>query len=209
MNFLHSSHQPSPSPPSFEEGELTFGQSVLQFVWETIKVVVISLLIIIPVRYFLIQPFFVNGASMDPNLYDHEYLIIDEISYRLHDPQRGDIIVFRYPRDPSQFFIKRIIGLPGETVEIRDGVIRISNESYPEGFVLDESGYLSPDVQTRGDISVTLKEDEYYVMGDNRRASLDSRSFGPVTRDYIVGRAWVRGWPIDRITVFERPEYNF
>src|SRR3989339_7429 len=101
--------------------DLTFRQQLFIFTWEIVKVVVISLAIILPVRYFLIKPFYVKGASMEPNFYDHEYLIIDEISYRLSEPGRGDVIVFRYPNDPSQFFIKRIIALPLETISLNNG----------------------------------------------------------------------------------------
>jgi len=176
------------------------------FIFEIIQVVAISLAIIIPIRYFLIQPFYVNGASMEPNFYDHEYLIIDEISYRFGDPERGDIIVFRYPTDPKQYFIKRIVGLPGETVEIIEGKVMIYNTEYPDGIQIDES-YLG-NGYTVGQKKVKLRSDEYYVMGDNRSSSLDSRSFGPVNRDYIVGRVWLRGWPITKVKVFEAPEYN-
>src|SRR3989344_5652344 len=95
-------------------------RNFFSYVFELIKVVVISLAIIIPVRYYLIQPFYVKGASMEPNFYDKEYLIIDEISYRFYAPERGDIVVFRYPGDPGQFFIKRVIGLPGESIRIRN-----------------------------------------------------------------------------------------
>src|SRR5680860_453257 len=91
------------------------------FVWEIIKVVSISLAIILPIRYFLIQPFYVKGASMEPNFHDREYLIVDEISYRFREPARGDVIVFRYPENPEEYFIKRIIGLPGESLEIMNG----------------------------------------------------------------------------------------
>src|SRR3989344_941482 len=102
-------------------------KNFLSYLFELVKVVAISLAIIIPVRYYLIQPFYVKGASMEPNFYDKEYLIIDEISYRFHTPARGDIVVFRYPRDPEEFFIKRIIGLPGERVQIKDGFVFIYN----------------------------------------------------------------------------------
>src|SRR3989344_1293745 len=98
------------------EDNLTFTQQVGIFFWEIFKVVVISLVIIIPIRYFLIKPFYVKGASMEPNFHDYEYLIIDEISYRFNQPARGEVVVFKYPFDQSQFFIKRIIGMPGETV---------------------------------------------------------------------------------------------
>ena len=105
-------------------------QEALAFIWETIKVVVISLAIIIPVRYFVVQPFFVKGASMEPTFEDNNYILIDEISYRFNDPERGDVVVFRFPEDKSQFFIKRIIGLPEETIEIKnDHVIIIKNFS--------------------------------------------------------------------------------
>lgn len=179
----------------------------LAFLFELIQVAAISLAIIIPVRYFLIQPFYVKGASMEPNFFDHEYLIIDELSYRFHQPIRGDIVVFRPPNDGKQFFIKRIIGLPGETVEIVGGQIRIFNTQSPNGFVLKEAHYLDQDF-TATTQTVTLKADEYFVMGDNRSASLDSRYFGPIKRSSIVGRVWLRGWPLDRWKTFEAPTYQ-
>lgn len=163
--------------------------------------------IIIPVRYFLIQPFYVKGASMEPNFFDHEYLIIDEISYRFSEPERGDILVFHYPNEPKNYFIKRLVGLPGETVEVANGQVKIYNDEYPNGIVLDESKYLNDSytAQTRRD---TLKTDEYFVLGDNRASSLDSRFFGPIQEYEVVGRVWVRGWPLDRWKVFNNPDYN-
>ena len=181
--------------------------AALGFIFELIQVMAVSLAIIIPVRYFLIQPFYVKGASMEPNFYDHEYLIIDEISYRFREPQRGDIVVFRYPNDPRQFFIKRVIGLPGETVEIAGGQIKIYNDKNPNGAVLQEIAYLDQDY-TATTRTVTLQNDEYYVLGDNRVASLDSRYFGAVKRGYIVGRVWLRGWPLDRWKVFQDQTYQ-
>ncbi len=180
--------------------------AVAVFLLEVLQIVVISAAIIIPIRYFLIQPFYVKGASMEPEFFDHEYLIIDEISYRFNDPTRGDIVVFRYPRDPSQYFIKRVIGLPGETVEVSDGRITIYNSEHPDGVTLDET-YLDRQF-TAGHEKVTLGAAEYFVFGDNRDASLDSRSFGAVSRDLIVGRVWLRGLPVDKITLFGAPEYN-
>jgi signal peptidase I len=180
------------------------------FTFELIKIVVISLVIIIPIRYFLIQPFYVKGASMEPNFYDHEYLIIDEISYRFNEPKRGDIVVFRYPRNPQEYFIKRVVALPGEEVQIRDSKIIIYNENYSEGIILEEY-YLADGVKTYGlsEEKVNLGKDEYFVLGDNRNSSKDSRSFGPVNRSYITGRVLLRGWPFDRIKLFEAPEYAF
>jgi len=196
--------------PSFEpESQVPeWWRNFRSFVWETVKVIIISLLIIVPVRYFLIQPFYVQGSSMKPNFFDREYLIIDEISYRFEKPVRGEVIVFRYPRDPKKFFIKRVIGLPGEQVEINNSEITIFNSQNPDGFKLDESGYLAQDVKTSGNLRVSLDDNEYYVMGDNRSSSLDSRGFGPIQSPAIVGRVWLRGWPVDRAAVIGTPEYD-
>ncbi|MDO8425735.1 MAG: signal peptidase I [bacterium] len=176
------------------------------YLLEVIRVVVIALAIIIPIRYFLVQPFYVKGASMEPNFEDHEYLVIDEVRYRLRDPERGDIVVFRYPFDPGQFFIKRVIGLPGERVEIGGGAVRVSNAEHPNGFQLVEP-YLASGVETPGQRMVALGVDEYFVLGDNRTQSFDSKDFGPIKRRAIIGRAWLRGWPVKKFGTFEKPAY--
>ncbi len=180
--------------------------SAITYVLEMGQVVIISLAIVLPIRYFLIQPFYVKGASMEPNFSDNEYLIIDELSYHLRAPKRGEIIVFRYPLDPKQFFIKRVIGLPGEIVRVANGQIVIFNKEHPEGFALEES-YLNH-VATSGDKSVKLGAGEYFVLGDNRPASLDSRIFGTVPANLITGRVMLRGWPITRLSYFETPVYE-
>ena len=192
---------------SQENDDSSMVRSVGEFILEIVKVVIISLAFIIPVRYFLIQPFYVKGASMEPNFYDRDYLIINEIGYRFEAPQRGDAIVFRYPKDSKQYFIKRIIGLPGEKIRIKNDLIYVYNEIYPQGTVLEET-YLDESVKTAGDKEVLLEKDEYYVLGDNRNFSLDSRNFGPVTRDSFIGRTWIRGWPFNRAEVFKVPGYN-
>lgn len=199
--------QSAKTSPEEQKPRRSFARAVLEYVGELVRIVVISLAIILPIRYFLVQPFYVKGASMEPNFYDHEYLIIDELSYRFRDPARGEIVVFRYPKDPSQFFIKRVVGLPGETVEIKSGKIRIQNEEFPEGFILEET-YLDSETYFLGEQAVKLKAGEYYLLGDNRSSSLDSRQFGPVAGQAIVGRAWLRGWPLDRIARFETPAYR-
>jgi signal peptidase I len=185
-------------------------KNFFSFVLELLKVVVISLAIIIPIRYFLIQPFYVEGASMEPNFHDHEYLIIDEISYRFNQPKRGDIIVFRYPRDPQEYYIKRVIGLPGEKVEVKDGQVKIYNSDNVDGLILDEE-YLPEGLKTEnssGQEQVQLENDEYFVMGDNRNSSKDSRVFGPVDKSFITGRVLLRGWPLNRFDVFKTPIYQ-
>lgn len=196
--------------PSLEQQlQERFGQiggSIVFFVFEVVQIVLISAAIIIPIRYFLIQPFYVKGASMEPNFYDHEYLIIDELSYRFRLPERGEIVVFRYPRDPSQFFIKRVIGLPGETIEITNGKMILYTNNQPNGIILEEA-YLGDELTT-GKIRVTLGLEEYYLLGDNRDESLDSRSFGPVKQSGIIGRVWVRGLPLSRFGTLTPPEYD-
>jgi len=185
-------------------------KNFFSFIFELIKVIVISLIIIIPIRYFLIQPFYVKGASMEPNFYDHEYLIIDEISYRFNEPARGDIVVFRYPLNPQEYFIKRIIGLPGERIQIKDGQVYIYNQDNPDSMEVNEL-YLSIGTKTysMNEEIFNLAKDEYYVLGDNRTSSKDSRSFGTVNRSFIIGKVLLRGWPFDRIDVFEAPVYEF
>lgn len=179
------------------------------FFWELLKVFLISMAIIIPIRYFLVQPFFVRGASMEPSFQDGEYLVIDQLSYRLREPARGEVVVFRFPLRPSQFFIKRIVGLPGETVVVREGRVMIQNQAHPAGVILDESFYLDGAVRTGGNVTVRLNEEEYFVLGDNRAASSDSRSWGVLPRADVVGRAWIRAWPFDSLAFFayERPGF--
>jgi signal peptidase I len=187
-------------------------RNFFSFVLELIKIVTISLVIIIPVRHFLIQPFYVKGASMEPNFHDQEYLIVDEISYQFKNPRRGDVIVFRYPHNPQEFFIKRVIGLPGERVQIIDGKVKIYNKEHPKGVFLEEP-YLPPGTRTFSLIdneTVKLGPDEYFVLGDNRGSSKDSRSFGPVNRSFIIGRVVFRGWPFNKVQLFTQPPtYNF
>jgi len=181
-------------------------KSFLVLAWEIFKIFVVSLAIIIPIRYFLIQPFFVQGASMEPNYEDGEYLIIDEISYRLREAERGEVIVFKYPQNPSEFFIKRIIGLPGETIKIQNSTIVIENKTNPLGFVLDESSYLK-NVPSMGQQAVTLGEDEFFVLGDNRSASFDSRRWGSLPRNDIIGKVWIKAWPIAQAGLAKTPAY--
>jgi len=180
-------------------------RSLLVFIWEITKIVIIALLVVVPIRTFLFQPFFVRGESMTPTFADGDYLIIDEISYRFQDPQRGEVIVFKYPKDPSQRYIKRIIGLPGEAVEIKDGRVVISSQK--ELYVLDESDYLPSDIFTPGGTLIPLAEDEYFVLGDNRSASADSRRWGSLSREDIIGRVLFRAWPFTALAKIEAPEY--
>jgi len=180
-------------------------RSIFSFIWEISKIVIIALVIVVPIRYFIFQPFFVKGQSMEPNFHNGDYLIVEEISYRFRDPQRGEVIVFKNPENPFQKYIKRIIGLPGERVEIKESKVIIFNQE--DSQILDESEYLSPDIFTSGEIEMILTEDEYFVLGDNRYASADSRRWGPLPREDIVGRVFLRAWPLDALAKFEAPAY--
>ncbi|MBU0597776.1 signal peptidase I [Patescibacteria group bacterium] len=185
----------------------SFAKSPKGFFVELIKIVLIALAVIIPVRYFLFQPFYVRGASMEPSFHDDQYLIIDEITYRFTEPKRGEVVVIKPLSGRTDFLIKRIIGLPGETIDMRDGEVFIYDDQYPDGVALHES-YLFEGTYTSGGKKVTLASNEYFVMGDNRTVSLDSRSFGPLNKKSIVGRAWLRVWPFKQFQHFQEYEYN-
>jgi len=179
--------------------------SFFSFVWEILKVVVIALIIVIPIRYFIFQPFFVKGQSMEPNFENGDYLIIDELSYRFSEPKRGDVIVFRYPYNPSQRYIKRVIGLPGEKVEVKNGSVTISSEDGSQ--VLDEKTYLPQGLSTPGSANILLNQDEYFVLGDNRPVSSDSRIWGTLPKQNIIGKVFLRAWPINALAKIEVPVY--
>ncbi len=174
-------------------------ERVLHALWEITKTVAFIVLVAVVVRAFLIQPFFVQGESMEPNLQDGNYLLVNQLSYTLGDPRRGDVVVFRAPPEPDTNYIKRIIGLPGETIRIVNGTFRINNDENPSGFTLDEPYEVAGTV-TRPDGDQTTWEldgDEYFMVGDNRipGKSSDSRSWGPVEEHFLIGKAWLRVYP--------------
>ncbi|EKD46639.1 MAG: hypothetical protein ACD_67C00134G0003 [uncultured bacterium] len=187
------------------------------FLWEVVKVFCWALIIIVPIRVFLFQPFFVQGASMEPNFKDGDYLVVNELGYKqtefgfgdthfftvgsFRELEREDVVVFRYPRDPKQFFIKRVIGLPGEKVKIENGKVTIFNDKNPEGIILDEREYLPAGLLTSSALTTTLNEDEYFVLGDNRQASHDSRAWGPLPENDIIGKVLIRAWPLSKAEI--------
>ncbi len=173
---------------------------------EVIKFALIAFVIVVPVRLFVAQPFIVSGASMIPTFEPGEYLVIDELSYRVDPPQRGEVIVFRYPLDSSVYYVKRIIGLPGETVEVKDGTVLIKSGS--EGFRTLTEPYRSSVGGKKDSRAVTLDADEYFVMGDNRDQSADSRVWGPLQDRFIIGRAFARLYPFSEAELLPG-EYRF
>jgi len=165
------------------------------FFKDIVKFSILALLIVIPIRFFIAQPFIVSGASMEPTFASGEYLIVDQLTYRFETPQRGEVVIFKYPKDPSKYFIKRVIGLPGETIRIEGSNIYIENEEHPSGYLLTEP-YLDDANAGPTSMTITLASDQYFVMGDNRRASSDSRIWGPLPQENIVGRAFLRLLPV-------------
>jgi signal peptidase I len=160
---------------------------------EILRFSLIALIIVIPIRMFVAQPFIVSGASMQDTFHSGEYLIVDQLSYDFHKPNRGDVIVFRYPRDPSKFFIKRVIGLPGDTVNIEGSTVKITNKQFPNGKILTEPYIKS--MAPGATINEVLGDREYFVMGDNRDQSSDSRVWGVLQEERIIGRAYLRLFP--------------
>ena len=168
------------------------------FFTELLKFILVAAVIVVPLRLFVAQPFIVSGASMEPTFQNGQYLIVDELSYHFAAPQRGDVIIFRYPKDPTEYFIKRIIGLPGETVLIRNGQVEVQSASTTT--VLTE--HYVKNLGNGGDATYVIPEGQYFVMGDNRPESSDSRTWGLLPRQNIVGRAFLRLLPISTLSIF-------
>lgn len=164
--------------------------------WDLIKFAAIALAIVIPIRMYIAQPFVVSGDSMVPTFHDGEYLIVDELSYSLKGPHRGDVVIFKYPNDPSRYFIKRIIGMPNEKIVLKDGQVTITNKEYPQGFILNEP-YINEEFHAT--YNYATGDEEYFVMGDNRNRSSDSRVWGILPRKLMTGRAYLRLLPISKV----------
>ncbi len=183
------------------EKDLDFGPQTKkkEGIWDLIRFILIAIIIVLPIRMLVAQPFIVSGSSMFPTFKDNQYLIVDQISYRFENPKRGDIVIFRFPLDPSKFFIKRVIGLPNENISIKDGVITVTSADGTEKKLSEP--YLETDRESHDTMSVELKDGEYFVMGDNRIASSDSRTWGVLPRKNIVGKALLRLLPANTASV--------
>ena len=169
-------------------------QTVKSIVRELLESIIPAIVIAVLLNMFVVQPTKVRGESMEPTLHTNEYLLVEKISYRLHGPRRGDVVVFRYPRDEDENFIKRVIAVPGETVEIVSGRVYIDGQPIVEPYLLQLPRESMPPTR--------IPDGKLFVLGDNRSNSNDSRSFGPVTLDQILGRVWLRYWPLDEFSLF-------
>lgn len=215
MNKEEKIAQPEKTTPVKEETKEPNAFKLLgEFLLDLAETFIIAIGLFVIIYNFLIQPNSVLGSSMEPNFYDGEYIITDKISYRIGEPQRGDIVVFRFPKDESLDYIKRIIGLPGESVMISDNTVTIYNEEYPAGFVLDEA-YLPEETVTNGgsifpeNQKTVIPYDSYFVMGDNRLRSSDSRSWGTVPEKDLIGKVLFRYWPVNKTNIFTHVEYQY
>jgi signal peptidase I len=180
-------------------------RAVGEFSWEVVKIVVLALAIVIPIRYFLFQPFVIQGSSMEPNFHEADYLIVNELSYRFRQPERGEVVVFKYPRDTTKRFIKRIIGLPGETVEIRGGNVIVAGADGKE-ITLSE-GYIPANLKAPDMPAYKLSDGQYFVLGDNRPYSSDSQDWGELPQRDIIGKVEFRLWPLTDLSKIETPKY--
>lgn len=180
-------------------------KNLLVSAWEILEVVFVAVATVVLIRTFLVQPFVVSGASMEPNFVEHDYLLIDEITYRFREPERGEVIVFRYPLDSSVFFIKRVIGVPGDELVSEGGRIRILKDGIE--LALDEP-YLASSLKSSDNFNVTLGDDQYFVLGDNRSHSFDSKNWGAIHRKDIIGTARIVLFPFNRFGLLKAPAYQ-
>ncbi|MCL5006667.1 MAG: signal peptidase I [Patescibacteria group bacterium] len=166
--------------------------------WEILETIIVAVAAIFLIYTYVAQPFVVDGSSMQPNFQNGDYLLVDEITYRFEKPERGQVIVFHNPQDTKEFYIKRIVGLPGDTVKVDNGQVIV------DGQPINQS-YLPSGTQTPGNETVLLGKDQYFVVGDNRLISYDSRSWGPLNGSLIVGVVRLRFWPLNELHIFTYP----
>ena len=172
------------------------GAGLKSLLRETLETVILAVLIFLVIRS-LVQNYRIEGQSMEPNFHHGQYLLVNKMAYRLGEYRRGDVIVFHYPNDPSQDYIKRIIGLPGDTVEFRDGVLFVN------GLFIDEP---YDQVQIAKNIPAqTVAPAFLYVLGDNRPASSDTRTWGQLSQEFVIGKAWLAIWPVDKAGLVGHP----
>lgn len=185
---------------------MVFFKKVGGFLLDIVETFVIALAIFVLMYLFLFQPHQVKGNSMYPNFHDEEYLLTDKITYRLSEPKRGDVIVFKAPRQEEYDYIKRIAGVPGDTIKVEGCQIFVNNQPLEEDYLAEGTCTNSGRFWQSGQ-NITLAEGEYFVVGDNRPYSSDSRDWGAVPEENIVGKAWVRYWPVDRVGIIKGIEY--
>jgi len=210
-------HTPEETASTLETAEVSRNISehpvtyFFRYVYEIVKTVIVVLVFALIIRTFLVQPFVVDGSSMEPTFHNHEYLMVEKLNFAFHSPQRGDIVVFKYPLNPSLNYVKRIIGVPGDRVVIAQGKVTVYNNLNPNGLALNEA-YIPRDLQTKvsGELSEhtwSVDQNSYFVLGDNRDHSDDSRSWGLVPQPNIVGKVWLTVYPFEDFGVVHHAAY--
>lgn len=200
MNNIDLRTSSTPETEPVEPATPSKMQSRIAQVVDALKYIFIALVVVIPIRAYVAQPFIVQGNSMYPTLHNHEYLIVNEMVKLTQDYRRGDVVILHYPNDPSRYFVKRVIGLPGETVSFDGTEVTISGPMHEKAFTLSEP-YVAESQRKNDHLSRTLSNDEFFVCGDNRSQSSDSRIWGPVPRNYMDGRALVRLFPFSTVGI--------
>jgi signal peptidase I len=180
---------PPPPPPRVKKSRSA--------IVELLETLAITLVLFLAARAS-VQPFYVQGQSMEPTLHNHERVLVEKVSYWLHGPERGDVVVFKYPNDPTEDYIKRVIGLPGDHVVVRDNHVYVNNHQLKESYIANPPDYTDDKTVPKGFL---------YVLGDNRDNSSDSHEWGLLPRDNIVGRAWIAYWPLPDLTFLHQPGY--
>ncbi|MBI3379995.1 signal peptidase I [Candidatus Gottesmanbacteria bacterium] len=181
-------------------------RKIVNFFLDFLETIVVALSIFVVIYLFLMQPHEIKGSSMEPNFYNNQYILTDKISYRLHEPSRGDVVIFKAPIDPDQDYIKRVIGLTGDKVKVQNGSVYVNGEKLKEDYLKDPT-FMFPGSFMADGVEITVPPGKLFVMGDNRPHSSDSRVFGPIPLDTIIGRAFIRYWPIDALGVLPGVHY--
>lgn len=181
-------------------------KKIINFFLDFLETSVVALSIFVVVYLFFVQPHEIKGNSMEPNLHNNEYILTDKISYRFHEAARGDIVIFKAPTNPDVDYIKRVIGLPGDKVKIQKGFVYVNGNELNEPYLHDQT-FLLPGNSMREGFEVTVPQNHYFVMGDNRPHSSDSREFGPIPSSSIVGKALLRYWPLNQFGVVSPISY--
>jgi signal peptidase I len=182
--------------------------SLIAAIFDFLQGIVVFLAILVMVYLFIMSPQEINGQSMDPTFHNGEYILTNKVEYKFTDPKRGDIVIFKSPKNKQVDYIKRVIGLPGEKIKLVNSIFYINTKK------LDESSYLSSDVKTFGgsylseDTEIIVPEGKYFVCGDNRMHSSDSREFGPIAKEDFIGKALFRYFPFTRTGVISNPAYQ-
>lgn len=180
----------------------------INFFFDFLETIVVALSIFVVIYLFIVQPHEVKGNSMEPNFHNNEYILTDKISYRFNEPKRGDVVIFKAPVNPDVDYIKRIIGLPGEKVKVYSGEVYLNGERLNELY-LESPTPLFPNSMLKDNMEITVPESFYFVMGDNRPHSSDSREFGPIDKKLIIGKAVFRYWPLNSTGLIPAVNYRF